>query len=263
MEIILNTEYFENVVRKMEMRYLRRTKAFKSYYSEYMENLREERTTYEYLLTHRGDKYLEPKLRYKESCKEIANDILIRSLYYCPIDTGALKKSSYIESVSDGFKVGYTKEYAHYVHELLNNAHYAPTRAKYLEDAATDIFNFSNELWTEEDIPISIYISYYPLYIIVTSDIISDDSVELLVSNFDTVMSNRDDMYEDDEYTDEDSEYIEADDEDEEEDLSGMEIIDDFEDDYEDEPAEPSEDYEYDEDLAGMEIIDDFEDDYS
>lgn len=263
MEITLDLEYFENIVKKMEMRYIRRSKEFKSYYSEYMKNLREERTSYEYLLTHRGDQYLEPELKYKESCKDIAYEILIRSLYYCPIDTGALKKSSYIENTNDGFKVGYTIDYAHYVHELLNNAHYAPTRAKYLEDAAIDIWNHNNELWTDEDIPISIYISYYPLYIIVSSEPISDDSVELLVSNFDIIMSNRDDLYVDDEYTDEDDEYLEVDDEDEEEDLTGMEIIDDFEDDYEDEHAESTEDYDYDEDLAGMEIIDDFEDDYS
>lgn len=204
MNISINEKYFERLINKMEMDYIKNSDAFKSYW----EGIKEERDIYkkntslDYLKENRGLIDFEPLLKNKSSYKDIANDILIRSLYYCPIDTGALKKSSYIENSENGIKIGYDISYATYVHEILNNNHIAPTRSKFLEDAVIDIWNYSNNFWTKKKIPVTIYISYDPLYIFITDIPSSNESMGLLVSNYDM----------DDESYSDDDEYIYEDD---------------------------------------------------
>lgn len=66
-----------------------------------------------------------------------------KSQKYCPVDTGDLKKSGYLEVRKQGRKIqseiGYGKGnrpfYAVFVHEMLNYKHKAPTRAKFLQAA--------------------------------------------------------------------------------------------------------------------------------
>lgn len=204
MNISINKKYFEKLVNKMEMDYIKNSDAFKSYWSGIKEerDIYNKNTSLEYLKENRGLIDFEPLLKNKSSYKDIANDILIRSLYYCPIDTGELKKSSYIENSEDGIKIGYNISYATYVHEILDNNHIAPTRSKFLEDAVIDIWNYSNEFWTKKKIPVTIYISYDPLYIFITDLPSSNESVGLLVSNYNMdyeSYSNEDEyIYEDD-----------------------------------------------------------------
>lgn len=58
---------------------------------------------------------------------------------YCPKDTGDLRASGYIKATGQFVEVGYAKAgkpwYAVYVHEKVENYHYPPTRAKWLQVA--------------------------------------------------------------------------------------------------------------------------------
>jgi hypothetical protein len=196
MNISINEKYFEKIVHKMEMDYIKNSDSFKSYYKSKLKDKRDaykkdfnRYTSLEYLKENRGLIDYEPALRYKGSYKAIINDILIRSLYYCPIDTGALKKSVKSYAYGDMYFIRYDKEYAHYVHELLNNAHYAPTRAKYLEDAAMDICNHNNALWIKNEVPVIVYICYYPLYIFITPTPKVSNDAEVLFSNYEQVQA--------------------------------------------------------------------------
>jgi len=61
----------------------------------------------------------------------------------CPIDTGNLRGSAFTRNAGGrGFKadivVGYTANYAVYVHENLQARHKPPTQAKYLEQPARE-----------------------------------------------------------------------------------------------------------------------------
>lgn len=72
----------------------------------------------------------------------IASAIWALSQYYCPVDTGILKKSGHIERGTDGaWRVVYDAPYAMWVHEIIYFSHMAPTRAKFLEYAAYDVLN--------------------------------------------------------------------------------------------------------------------------
>lgn len=50
--------------------------------------------------------------------EEKAEKILKRAQDYCPVDTGNLKNSGYIEKTNLGFEVGFSAEYASFVHEM-------------------------------------------------------------------------------------------------------------------------------------------------
>ena|SRR5665213_727125 len=92
--------------------------------------------------------------------KELTPDILYEALEptlelaksYCPVDTGALKESGYLEKQSSvdgtrvviGFAKGGDPPYAVLVHEMVGNRHAPPTRSKFLltalEEDAGDIY---------------------------------------------------------------------------------------------------------------------------
>ena len=82
---------------------------------------------------------------YKQyGAEQIAKLIYRLSLHYCPIKTGNLREHSYIKhDISDNtYKIIYEAEYAAYVHEIIDNFHKPPTQAKFLEDAAYEIYNY-------------------------------------------------------------------------------------------------------------------------
>lgn len=69
------------------------------------------------------------------------------SQVYCPEDKGDLKSSGYIQATNQFVEVGYARggkpHYAVYVHEKLENRHFPPTRAKWLQGALEeDIGNY-------------------------------------------------------------------------------------------------------------------------
>lgn len=69
--------------------------------------------------------------------------VLKKAIYYCPIDTGKLRESAFLETVKFrgnprveiGFGRGGKPFYAIYVHEALDHHHEAPTQAKFLTRA--------------------------------------------------------------------------------------------------------------------------------
>ena len=72
----------------------------------------------------------------------MANRILFKSLYYCPVKTGALRASAELKIGKNGAVISYGNEkvdYASYVHELDSHIHKMPTQSKFLEDAAIEV----------------------------------------------------------------------------------------------------------------------------
>jgi hypothetical protein len=83
--------------------------------------------------------------------EEVSPDIMLEALRptfqksqrYCPVKSGELKDSGYLEVTSSSknprVEMGYAKggnpRYAVYVHEILDYAHAPPTRAKWLQAA--------------------------------------------------------------------------------------------------------------------------------
>ena len=90
----------------------------------------------------------------------IAYKILHRAMYYTPVDTGKLRNSVYIKPYEDGYEIGYTCEYAIYVHEIGVNEHKYPTQYKFLEDAAFEVIN---EYKAENNIELNVTMEYNPL----------------------------------------------------------------------------------------------------
>lgn len=94
----------------------------------------------------------------------LAFNILRRSLYYTPVKTGTLRDSIYIKKYGKAYEIGYTAEYAVYVHEIEYNRHNYPWQYKFLEDAAfevlEDYFNATKTL-----IPMTI--QYNPLRVFI------------------------------------------------------------------------------------------------
>lgn len=90
----------------------------------------------------------------------IAYKIMQRAIYYTPVDTGKLRDSVYIKPYEDGYEIGYTCDYAIYVHEIGVNYHKYPTQYKYLEDAAFEILN---EYKADTNIELNITMEYSPL----------------------------------------------------------------------------------------------------
>lgn len=91
---------------------------------------------------------------------DIALETYERALKYTPVDTGRLKGSIYLKRYEDGYVIGYNCDYAIYVHELVNNQHKFPTRAKFLEDAAVETMNEFN---FDKGVYINLGIQYKPL----------------------------------------------------------------------------------------------------
>jgi hypothetical protein len=52
----------------------------------------------------------------------------------CPVNTGLLRGSAYVERDGDDIVLGYSMGYAVYVHENLEAHHAPPTKAKFLID---------------------------------------------------------------------------------------------------------------------------------
>lgn len=74
--------------------------------------------------------------------KSLVTEIFELSQLWCPVDTGALRASGKIVANSLGtYSIKYSTSYAVHVHEILENRHESPTRAKWLEDAAYSILN--------------------------------------------------------------------------------------------------------------------------
>lgn len=68
--------------------------------------------------------------------RQLAEEILALSKYYCPVNTGNLRDSGHIEENADGScRIVYDCSYAWYVHEFTWKNHAYPTRAKFLTDA--------------------------------------------------------------------------------------------------------------------------------
>ena len=69
---------------------------------------------------------------------EAADLVLELSLELCPIDTGHLRSTGQVIIDGDGYAtvatVGYSADYAIYVHENLEAHHKPPTQAKFLSD---------------------------------------------------------------------------------------------------------------------------------
>lgn len=86
--------------------------------------------------------------------------IMKRAIEYTPVKTGELRRSIYIKNVGSGIAIGYSKDYAIYVHEIGFYQHKIPTQYKFLEDAAFEVA-------LETDTPYRISISYDPLEVYV------------------------------------------------------------------------------------------------
>lgn len=69
----------------------------------------------------------------------IAKRILERTLYYTPVKTGKLKSSIKIKEENRHINITVGSDYGLYVHEIMENRHAFPTKAKFLEDAAIEV----------------------------------------------------------------------------------------------------------------------------
>ncbi|MBR1454425.1 MAG: hypothetical protein IJ593_07245 [Lachnospiraceae bacterium] len=89
----------------------------------------------------------------EQGIKFIAELILELSKYYCPVVTGKLRDSGHIELIDEQYSIVYDavssrpgknfgEGYAVYVHEIFENMHRFPGRAKFLEDAAYEVLNW-------------------------------------------------------------------------------------------------------------------------
>jgi hypothetical protein len=71
---------------------------------------------------------------------EIAEEVLERAKYYCPVKEGKLRDSGRIEQLPDGScRIYFECEYAWYVHEFTWKHHEYPTRAKFLTEALYEV----------------------------------------------------------------------------------------------------------------------------
>ena len=77
---------------------------------------------------------------YQAGLKIALETVLASATYYCPMDTGYLRSTGYVQLTGSGFNtrgyVGFYAEYAMYVHENVHHTFKTPgTSAKYLEKA--------------------------------------------------------------------------------------------------------------------------------
>lgn len=100
-----------------------------------------------------------------ELYKALIEWIFVLSQQYVPVKTGRLKRSGQIIYEPDGKpSIIYDTPYALYVHEIIDNRHATPTKAKFLEDAAWEAltqfdfvpFTFSMESYNEHGIKLKI-----------------------------------------------------------------------------------------------------------
>lgn len=110
----------------------------------------------------------------------IAYKIINKAIYYTPIDTGKLVNSIYIKPYKNGYEIGYTCEYAIYVHEISFNQHKYPKQYKYLEDAAFEVIN---EHKIDTGIEINVTMEYSPLRIFVGVDESPGESITGIKAN--------------------------------------------------------------------------------
>ena len=66
-------------------------------------------------------------------------EILVESKKECPVKTGFMRGSGYVTEPVIAYgqillTIGYSAEYAWWVHELIENYHHPPTKAKFLEE---------------------------------------------------------------------------------------------------------------------------------
>jgi hypothetical protein len=88
-----------------------------------------------------------------EICYEALEPTLQKAISYCPIDTGLLRSSAYLEiagfrgqpRVEMGFARGGVPYYAVLVHEDLEIKHRPPTQAKFLERAVNEDLPVMND----------------------------------------------------------------------------------------------------------------------
>lgn len=112
--------------------------------------------------------------------KRIAQEILLLSQYYCPVDTGLMKYGKYrykdeqgvireynsneggtlVRSHGDGYEIVYKSSYASYVHEIPYYKHDAPTKYKFLEDAAIQV---AQKYIADYEYKVKIKMTYFPL----------------------------------------------------------------------------------------------------
>ena len=72
--------------------------------------------------------------------RELAEQVLERALYYCPVDTGYLRLTGHIEENENGScSVVFDCPYAWYVHEFTWREHDFPTRSHFLIQAVYEI----------------------------------------------------------------------------------------------------------------------------
>lgn len=72
--------------------------------------------------------------------RQLAEEILALSKYYCPVNTGNLRDSGHIEENVDGScRIVYDCQYAWYVHEFTWKNHAYPTRARFLTEAVYEV----------------------------------------------------------------------------------------------------------------------------
>lgn len=72
--------------------------------------------------------------------RELAEQVLERALYYCPVDTGYLRSTGHIEENENGScSVVFDCPYAWYVHEFTWREHDFPTRSHFLIQAVYEI----------------------------------------------------------------------------------------------------------------------------
>lgn len=72
--------------------------------------------------------------------KTLADVIFGLSQIYVPVDTGYLKQSGKVVRNNIGtYSIVYSAPYALFVHEIIDNQHTPPTKAKFLEDAAWEV----------------------------------------------------------------------------------------------------------------------------
>ena len=98
--------------------------------------------------------------------------IMKRAIEYTPVKTGELRKSIYIKNIGSGVAIGYSKDYAIYVHEIGFYYHESPTKYKFLEDAAFEVA-------LETNTPYRISISYDPLEVYVNVPNLGADLVTI------------------------------------------------------------------------------------
>lgn len=110
----------------------------------------------------------------------IAYKILHKAIIYTPVDTGKLRNSVYIKMHGTGYEIGYTCEYAIYVHEIGVNHHKPPTQYKYLEDAAFEVIT---EYKAETGIELPVTIEYDPLRIFIGVDDAPGESLTGIKAN--------------------------------------------------------------------------------